>query len=134
MFSLPATATASQPGNNSPQASLYLSAYSVGLSALGNGQMAVGMDVTATGYMSKVGVYSLYIEHKVNGAWQEYDTVYGMYHSDFYEYNDFSYLGEYTFTGVAGRQYRVTMTAYAGNSTGADTGSVMSGAVTCRNP
>lgn len=96
--------------------------------------MAVEMDVTATGLMSKVGVYSLYIEQKINGTWQEYDTVYGMYHSDFYEYNNFSYLGEYIFNGVSGRQYRVTMTALASNSTGGDTGIVMSGAVTCHNP
>jgi len=96
--------------------------------------MAVEMDVNATGYMLQLGVQELYIEQKINGVWQEYDTVYGIYHSDFYEYNDYTYLGEYVFNGVAGRQYRVTMTAYARNSTGSDIGQVMSGAVTCRNP
>lgn len=122
------------PNVENPQASLYLSSYSVDLLAVGNGQMAVEMDVTATGYMNKIGVYSLYIEQKINGIWQEYDTVYGILHSDFYEYNDYSYLGEYYFNGVSGRQYRVTMTAYASNNTGWDTGIVMSGAVTCHNP
>ena len=117
-----------------PQASLYLSSYGVDLIAIGNGEMAVEMEVDATGLMTKVGVLSLYIEQKINGVWQEYDTVYGIYHSDFYAYNDYDYLGEYIFSGVAGRQYRVTMTAYARNSTGSDTGIVMSGAVTCRNP
>lgn len=131
---LTANALAISTDGNSPRASLYLSSYSVDLFAIGNGQMAVEMDVTATGLMSKVGVYSLYIEQKINGTWQEYDTVYGMYHSDFYEYNNFSYLGEYIFNGVSGRQYRVTMTALASNSTGGDTGIVMSGAVTCHNP
>lgn len=128
-------ALAAQPvGGDEPNASLYLDSYAVDLIAMGNGQMAVEMDVNATGYMSKIGVYSLYIEHKINGVWQEYDTVYGLFHSDFYDYNNYTYLGEYFFNGIAGRQYRVTMTAYASNSTGSDTGSVMSGAVTCRNP
>jgi hypothetical protein len=127
-------AAAITPGESTPQASLYLSFYSVDLLAIGNGEMGVDMFVVGTGTMSKIGVYSLFIEQKINGTWQEYDTVYGILQSDFYEYNDYSYVGEYSFTGVAGRQYRVTMTAYAGNSTGSDTGDIMSGAVTCRNP
>lgn len=134
IFCLSINAFAFGPGGVSPEASLYLSSYGVGLLAVGNGQMAVEMDVIGTGCMSKIGVYCLYIEQKINGTWQEYDTVYGIYHSDFYSYNDYDYLGEYYFNGVAGRQYRVTMTAYAGNSTGSDTGDVMSGAVTCHNP
>ena len=119
---------------NSTRASLYLSMYSVELLADSNGVMAVEMYVMATGYMTKLGVLSLYIEEKVNGTWQEYDTVYGVLHPDFYDYNTYSYLGEYEFNGVSGRQYRVTMTAYARNSNGYDTGSVMSTVVTCHNP
>ena len=76
----------------SPQASLYLSSYSVDLIALGNGRMAIEMDINATGYMTELGVQELYIEKKVNGVWVEYDTVYGAYHSDFYVYNDYTYL------------------------------------------
>lgn len=128
------SASASGPEIVTPQASQYLFSYGVDLLAVGSGQMAVEMDVNATGYMLQLGVQELYIEQKINGVWQEYDTVYGIYHSDFYEYNDYTYLGEYVFNGVAGRQYRVTMTAYARNSTGSDIGQVMSGAVTCRNP
>jgi len=96
--------------------------------------MAVEMDITGTRTMTKIGVYSLFIEEKKNGVWSEYDTVYGIYHSDFYDYNTNSYLGEYFFNGVAGRQYRVTMTAYARDSTGSDTGVTYTGAVTCHNP
>lgn len=122
------------PGEDEPQASLYLSSYGVDLIAVGNGQMVVEMDVIGTGTMSKIGVYSLLIEQKVNGTWSEYATVFGIYHSDFYAYNTISYLGEYYFNGTAGVQYRVTMTAYARNSTGSDTGQVTSAAVTCHNP
>lgn len=125
---------AGNPGGESPEASLYLSSYAVDLVAIGNGQMSVGMDVNATGFMSKLGVDELYIEQKINGVWVEYDTVYGIYHSDFYSYNDFTYLGEYVFSGVSGRQYRVTMTAFARNSNGSDTGYAYSTAVTCHNP
>lgn len=126
---------ATAAGNlNMPQASLYLDSYGVDILAIGNGQIAIEMDVNATGTMTQLGVHELYIEQKINGSWVEYGTVYGAVHSDFYTYNDSTYLGEYIFNGVAGRQYRVTMTAYARNSTGSDTGEVMSGAVTCRNP
>ena len=129
------TAFAANPGETAdPQSSLYLVSYGVDLLPLSNGQMAVEMSVNATGYMLQLGVQELYIEHKINGVWQEFDTVYGIFHSDFFEYNDYTYLGEYFFNGVSGRQYRVTMTAYARNSNGSDTGEVMSGAATCHNP
>lgn len=131
---IPNAIAAQVPEENNPNASLYLSSYSVDLVAIGSGQMAVEMSVNATGTMTKLGVVTLYIEQKINGEWQEYDTVYGMYHSDFYVYNHYSYLGEYIFDGVAGRQYRATITAYARNSSGSDTGTVTSLAVTCRNP
>ena len=121
-------------GVENTQSSQYLSSYTVALIALSNGKMAVEMDVNATGYMTQVGVQELYIEQKINGVWQEFDTVYGAAHSDFFEYNDYTYLGEYFFYGVNGRQYRVTMTAFARNSSGSDTGDVMSVTATCHNP
>lgn len=133
-FFCTALAAGPEGGIANPQSSLYLGLYEVDLVPVGNGQMAIEMSVTATGMMTKLGVLSLYIEQKINGSWVEFDTVYGVNHSDFYAYNDVSYLGEYFFNGVAGRQYRVTMTAYARNSTGSDTGEVTSGAATCRNP
>lgn len=122
------------PNQDAPNASLYLSSYAVDLVSIGNGQMSVGMDINATGTMSKLGVFSLYIEQKIDGVWTEFDTVYGMLHSDFYMYNTNAYLGEYIFNGVAGRQYRVTMTAYARNSSGSDTGTAYSNTATCCNP
>jgi hypothetical protein len=134
LFCIAPASAAGIPGGDSPAASQYLSSYAVDLVALGNGQMSIGMDINATGYMNIIGVNELYIEQKVNGVWVEYDTVYGIYHSDFYSYNDYSYLGEYIFSGVSGRQYRVTMTAFARNSNGSDTGYAYSTAVTCHNP
>jgi hypothetical protein len=121
-------------GPDAPNSSYYLSSYAVDLVALGNGEMSVGMDVMGTGVMSKIGVSVLLIEQKINGAWQTYDVIYGITQSDFFAYNTFTYTGEYIFTGTAGVQYRATITAYAKNSSGYDTGNVTSLAVTCHNP
>lgn len=123
-----------EPGGDLPNASLYLDSYAVDLVALGNGEMSVGMDVVGTGLMTKIGVLSLFIEEKVNGTWLPYTTVYGIAQPDFYMYNTHSYIGEYSFYGTAGVQYRATITAYARNSNGSDTGNVTSLAVTCHNP
>jgi len=135
MLLLMSTAIAIEPpGENAPESSYYLSSYGVDLVALGNGEMSVGMDVIGTGVMNKIGVSVLRIEQKVNGSWEPYSIILGMTQPDFYMYNTNAYIGEYIFTGTAGVQYRATITAYAKNSSGYDTGTVTSLAVTCRNP
>lgn len=112
--------------------SWYLDQYSVGLGARANHQMSITMSVDGTGMMTKIGVSTVYIEHKINGTWCEFDTLFASDHPAFYQYNTDNYLDTVYFTGTQGVQYRVTITAYARNSSGSDTGKVTSYIVTCK--
>ena len=115
-----------------PHASAYLSDYSISFGARGNCRMVVTMDVNAVRTVDKLGCLMLIIEHKVDGTWYEYDTLYGIEEPGFYMYNTASYLGTYSFYGEPGVQYRATMIAYAQDSTGYDTGEdLTSHVVTC---
>lgn len=131
---LPMALAIEVPGGDTPDSSYYLSSYGVDMVALDNGEMSVGMDVIGTGVMSKIGVSVLRIEQKVGNSWVLYDTILGMTQPDFYMYNTNSFIGEYSFFGTAGVQYRATITAYAKNSNGYDTGNVTSFPATCHNP
>ena len=115
-----------------PFASAYLDDYSISFGARGNCRMVVTMDVNAVRTVDKLGCLMLIIEHKVDGTWYEYDTLYGIEEPGFYMYNTASYLGTYSFYGEPGVQYRATMIAYAQDSTGYDTGEdLTSHVVTC---
>lgn len=116
------------------RASDYLSSYSIALTARNNRRMIVTMDVTAVRTMNKVGCLTLIIEKKVGGSWYEVDTLIGSDDPDlFYSYNTADYFQEYSFYGEEGVQYRVTMTAYARDDSGFDTGEVTSYTETCRS-
>lgn len=105
-------------------ASDYLESYLLLLTAKGNGKMLVTYSVDGTGYMTKIGAESICIEEKVGNSWREVNTYYGSSNSDFYSYNALGHLSSMEFSGVAGRQYRATMVAYAGNNRGNDTRSI----------
>lgn len=114
------------------RASYYLSTYSVALGARDNHRMAITVDVNGTGVMDKIGISVLCIDQKIDGEWYEFDTLYGYEHPDYYEYDSLDYFNTLYFTGEAGVQYRVTVTVFAQNSTGHDTGDVTSYTVTCK--
>ena len=106
--------------------------YSVGIEARGNGKIAVAMTVEARSKMEKLGVHEVEIEQKVNGNWRYYDSQYGAEHPEFYDYNTWDYVGTTYFQGTPGVSYRVTLTVYARNSKGSDTGYITSYTVVCR--
>ena len=117
----------------SPFASAYLDDYSISIGARDNCRIVITMDVNAVRTVDKIGCVMLVIEHKIDGVWYEYDTLIGLEHPDFYMYDTASYLGSYAFYGEAGVQYRATMTAYAQDSSGYDTGEpITSYVITCR--
>lgn len=114
-----------------PYASAYLDAYGVSLEARGNGKMGVSMTVDGVTTMDRIGVTCVDIDEKRNGTWYDFDEIYSDEDSSFIITNSYDYLGSYTFYGTPGRQYRVTITAYARKSGGYDTGEVTSPVVTC---
>lgn len=116
----------------SPHASAYLSDYSIAFGARDNCRMVITMDVNAVRTMDRVGCMMLVIENKIDGRWYECDTLTSADYPEFLEYNTASYFNSIDYYGVAGVEYRVTMVAYARDSSGFDTGEVTSYVVTCR--
>jgi hypothetical protein len=135
-FSLCGTAFAvsenSNPNVNVIKASAYLSTYNVALSAQTDHRMAIGVTVTGTSIMDKIGVSIIDIDQKINGVWSDYDTLYALYNPNFYQYDTTSYCDTISFYGTQGVQYRVTLTVYAGKGSGSDTGVLTSYTVTCK--
>lgn len=137
MFSLSMTASASnypEAGmlmTSATRSSAYLDSYSVGIEARGNGTIAVAMTVEGCGQMEKIGVLEVEIEQKINGKWTYYDSLYISEHPEFYARNSWDYVGTTYFQGTPGVSYRVTLTVYASNSQGSDTGYITSYTVVC---
>ena len=115
-----------------PHASDYLSYYAIAFGARDNCRMVITMDVNAPRTMSRIGCSMLIIEKKVNGTWYEADTLISADYPEFIAINTASYFHSIDYYGDPGVQYRVTMVAYARDSTGSDTGEVTSYVVTCR--
>ena len=133
VFAMSATALASdiQPY----RASDYLGTYGASITAQANKQMRVYFSVVATGLMDEVGADHITIEKKVNGVWTYDRTI--SHEDDGYEHmmtsNAAGYAAAVYFTGTVGVEYRATVTVYAGDSTGSDTGDVTTEVnATCR--
>lgn len=116
----------------STRASYYLSGYGISLSASGDGEMKIRYNVDGTGLMTKIGASLLYIEKKVNGYWKEHTFLSGATNPDFYAKDAYGKTGYAYFTGTPGVEYRVTLTAFAMNASGSDTGDATSVTVTCK--
>ena len=94
--------------------------------------MNVGMTVDGVTTMDRIGVTCVDIDEKRNGTWYDFDEIYSDEETDFIITNSYDYAGSYSFYGTPGRQYRVTITAYARKNGGYDTGYVTSPIVTCK--
>ena len=115
-----------------PHASSYLDDYSIAFGARDNCRMVITMDVNAPRTMDRIGCMTLTIENKIDGKWYECDTLVSADYPEFIATNTASYFHSINYYGTAGVQYRVTMLAYARDSSGSDTGKVTSYVVTCR--
>lgn len=121
------TAAETDSTDISPQgitASEQLSSYYASLSNISSGTMSVAFTVTGThNNMTKIGAQKIVIEREAtSGKWQTYYTFTG-----YYGYNRLSYGSTIDFDVMPGQNYRATLTAYASDSVGSDTGSVTSG-------
>lgn len=118
----------------STKASYYLDSYAIGVSAKEDGKMIVTYGVYGTKTMDKIGADSLKIEMEVStNNWVSIATIYGEDHLDeFYSYDALYHEGMYTFWGVPGNRYRVTMIAAASLNGGGDTGEIVSTPRLCK--
>lgn len=119
----------------SARASSYLNAYSAGISAEGNGEISVQISVNAVHTMDRVGVVSIQVQEKysASSSWHHYQTVLGSSDPDeFYAYDTLLFLNRFYFDCTPGYYYRVIAVVYAGDETGADTGTITSGEILCK--
>ena len=133
-FNIPNMAYATSTDDSNTRASNYLTSYGILLSQSTNHRLAITVDVEAKRQMSIVGVFEIYIEEYSDtlGAWTEYDVWYGSSNpSLYYAYNSWDYSETFYFTGTPGNKYRVTFTCFAADSSGSDTGSIVSVTRTC---
>lgn len=134
LLSLTTTAFALNQDKDKNRSSNYLSSYGVLLSQGTNHQLCISVDIEGVRLMTRIGLFEVYIEEysEVYGGWTEYDVWYGSNNmSTFYEYNSYDYVNQFYFAGTPGNQYRVTITAFAMDGTGSDTGTVTSVVRTC---
>ena len=97
--------------------------FSVGMTASAVYRPETGMPtINGTRSSAYLDGYSVGIEARGNGA----------EHPEFYDYNTWDYVGTTYFQGTPGVSYRVTLTVYARNSKGSDTGYITSYTVVCR--
>lgn len=101
-------------------ASHYFDGYALGLSAQGNGIMAVSFSVYGTDVMDQIGAYSIEVEEEIGkDIWTTSFIAYGDKDPDkFYTYDFCDHTGSFTFYGFPGVRYRATMISYACNSDG----------------
>ena len=117
------------------RASSYLNTYSAGITAEGDGVISVQLLVNAVHTMDRVGVVSIQIQEKnsESSSWHHYQTVLGSGDPDeFYAYDTITFLNRFYFDCTPGRYYRAIAVVYAGDETGADTGTITSGTLLCK--
>lgn len=104
------------------RASHYFDGYMLGVSAKGNLKMNVSFCVMGTGEMDQIGAYSIRIEEEVGLGTDNWITTFTAYGDDdtdnFYSYNTNNHLGEFSFYGSPGINYRAVLVAYAKNESG----------------
>ncbi len=113
---------------DSPDASAYISSYSVSIINGGSGKLKVDFDITGTGTMTKIGASCITI-YKSNGdyvatIWHTSSGRGGMMGSNTFYHSDVE-----TYTVTPGSYY-VIITFYAKNSSGHDSQSVQTGTKT----
>lgn len=115
-------------GSNGFRASNQLNSYAIGLTQAGSGQLKITYDVWGTRPMDCIGAKLIVLEEEVApGVWQEYKS-----YSQQFTYNSITHADVFYVSVFPGTSYRATLTAYARDSSGYDTGTVTSYTVKAR--
>lgn len=103
------------------RASDYLSSYTLGLLAKGDGLMSISYTVCGVEIMDKVGAVEIIVEEKIGSYWFEYQVFDGE-EDGLYSTGTISKSGNLYFYGIPGTTYRATIIPYAELDGGSDTG------------
>ena len=114
------------------EASYYLDSYTATLTDVGNGRIAVTVDVVGAGRMTEIGASEIHI-YESSTRTGSYEWVASYYAEDYPDMLDsgIDYFDTpVTHQGTAGRYYIADVVFYAANSSGSDTGDYTT--VACR--
>ena len=103
----------------SERSSAYLSSYRAFLTADGNGEVSVTVDVSGTNYMTDIGAESIYIYESTDNV--DFTLVASYEAEDYPDMmgsGSFYYETPITHEGTAGRYYSAVVYVYAGNANG----------------
>lgn len=104
-----------------PQASYYLSSYSSYIAAVGNGKVQVWFDVGGKGTMSRIGAARVLLyESTDNKSWTKVKTYLYTDYSNMTATNKMNHTSYVSYSGVAKRYYKATVTVYAAKDGGSD--------------
>jgi len=125
-------AVAAKPEALSPQASLYLDGYAIGIVPKGGCLLSVTFIVYGTGTMDCLGAQKIVVEEWDGADWTIAGTFTVEKNPEFYAKNASEHAGTVYLYGLPGLQYRATLTAYAELEGGSDTGTLTSSIKTCK--
>lgn len=131
------TAMAAVPPDNSisPQASYYLSSYLAYVYSAGGGKVEVCFDVTGTTKMDKIGATTIVLkESSDNKSWTTVKTFRYASYPSMMGSNDVTHTSSVSYSGVAGRYYKATVTVYAAKDGGSDSRLVSTSTIKAPKP
>ncbi|MDO5785744.1 MAG: hypothetical protein Q4P20_11845 [Eubacteriales bacterium] len=108
-------------GTAEPQASYFLSSYSSYVAAVGSGKVQVWFDVNGVGTMSRIGATRVILyESTDNKSWTAVKTFRYTAYTSMTATNKMTHTSYVPYSGVSGRYYKATVTAYAEKNGGCD--------------
>lgn len=117
----PIDANAAVPETVSPQASLYLTAYTAYICAMGDGDLEIWYRVTGTDIWADIGVLIIFLyESTDNKNWYWVDTFQHMDYEEMLAHNTWQHMSHVDYEGIAGRYYKAYVGIWAGPEDGGD--------------
>lgn len=129
LASIPFASFGAAPDQDEIEASNYFTAYGATLYSDGTtGKLKLWHEAYAKDTMNNIGVYKILVK-KSNGTLVR--TIWGSTANGLQATNNWYHYGTYTLSLTSGTTYYCVVTFVAGNSSGADTRTVTTTAVTC---
>lgn len=108
-------------GTAEPYASSYLEAYMAYVYSGGGGKVQVCFDVTGSTKMDKIGATTIVLkESSDNKSWKTVKTFKYASYPSMIRSNSVTHTSSVSYSGVAGRYYKATVTIYAAKDGGSD--------------
>jgi hypothetical protein len=111
------------------RSSQYLSSYSAWVGATGSGNIKIHFDIRATSLADSVGAYKIIVQAKSGSNWTNAQTYWGSSTSGMLGSNCLLHLGDVTYSGTPGVEYRAIVTAYSKIGSGSDSSDVTTSSV-----